>query len=154
MPDAAAEQVRLELAVASLAGLRLAGCFPGSVRRVSLTSYQQSLLNSIDRAFEARDPRLASMFAIFTRLTGDDGPPRSERLVSGPGALQQLAGMAGNWVKASVTIPIVLVAGLMAAIIALGIATSSGRVCQSPTSRHVGQMRTTVCQPSANGLPK
>jgi hypothetical protein len=94
------------------------------------------------------------MFAIFTRLTGDDGPPRTERLVSGPGALQRAAGVARDWMKASVTIPIVLVAGLMAAIIALGMATSSGSACPSATSRPVGHTRTALCQPSANGLPK
>jgi hypothetical protein len=42
---------------------------------VSLPSYQQSLLNGMDRALESRDPRLASMFAVFTRLTSDWASP-------------------------------------------------------------------------------
>jgi Protein of unknown function (DUF3040) len=128
--------------------------FPGSERRVSLSTYQQSLLNGIDRALESRDPRLASMFAIFTRLTRDDGPPRSERLPRGSGRCRRMAGRARGLARSSVAIPLVLVAGLMAAIIALGIATSNGAVCPSPSSRHVGQMKTAVCQPSANGLRK
>jgi hypothetical protein len=46
-------------------------------------------------------------------------------------------------------------AGLMAAIVALGIATSGGPVCRSAASRnHAGQVRSARCQSTANGLPK
>ena len=124
------------------------GSFQGSTRRVSLPSYQQSLLNGMDSALEARDPRLASMFALFTRLTRDDGPPRTERLVIGPALWRRLLLVPARAAKTSATIPIALVAGLMAAIIALGIVTSRGSSCPSGT-HHVQQIRTALCEPSA-----
>ncbi len=55
--------------------------------------------------------------------------------------------------KASVALPIVLVAGLMAAIIALGIVTSQGNPCPHGQAHQVGQLRP-VCQSSAHSLRK
>ena len=82
----------------------------------------------------ARDPALASKFAIFTRLTRDDGPPRTERLARGPNLAQRFLRMPLRAAKASAAIPIVLVAGLMVAIIAMGIVTSRGPMC-SPSAK-------------------
>jgi hypothetical protein len=130
--------------------------FPGQVPWVSLSAYQQSLLNGMDRALEARDPRLASKFALFARLTRDDGPPRTERLAPRPGLMQRLLSVPGHVAKASATIPILLVAGLMAAIITLGIVTSRGTVCPPSVTKaqHFAQMRSAACQSSAHGLHK
>lgn len=110
----------------------------------------------MDRSLEARDPSLASKFALFTRLTRDDGPPRTERLIPGPGLMQRVVGVPGRLVKASATIPIMLVAGLMAAIIALGIVTSRGAVCppSATTAHQFAHMRAMTCEPSANGMHK
>ncbi len=129
----------------------MTGSFPGSWARVSLPSYQQSLLNGMDRVLESRDPRLASMFAIFARLTREDGPPRTEQLAASPKLALRALRSAARLAKASATIPIVLVACLMAAIIALGLATSSGAACPSTTVRQAGQFRTSVCQSAAHG---
>jgi hypothetical protein len=93
------------------------------------------------------------MFALFTRLTREDGPPRTERLARGPGQLRRLVLLPARAAKASAAIPIVLVAGLMAAIIALGIVTSQGSPCPTGSAHHVGQIRP-VCQPSAQSLRK
>jgi hypothetical protein len=123
----------------------------GQLGPVSLPSYQQALLNGMDRTLEARDPRLASMFAIFTRLTRDDGPPRTERLAVRPSLAIRACRSGARLARASATIPVVLVAGLMAAIIALGILTSSGAACPSTALRQVGQFRTSVCQTAAHG---
>jgi hypothetical protein len=119
-----------------------------------LSAYQQSLLNGIDRALAARDPGLASKFAIFTRLTRDDGPPRTERLARAPSPTQRLLQIPLRVAKASATIPIVLVAGLMAAIIALGIVTSQGPVCSpsAMTGHQFVQMRASGCESSAHGM--
>lgn len=92
------------------------------------------------------------MFALFTRLTRDDGPPRTERLATGSG-LQRLLGVPVRLVKASAAIPIVLVAGLMAAIIALGVVTSQSSACPSG-SHQVRQARTAVCESSAHSMRK
>jgi len=102
---------------------------------------------------EARDPRLAQMFAIFTRLTREDGPPRTERLARGPNALAVAVRSSVRWARASSAIPIMLVVGLLAAIVALGVATSGGPVCP-PTAvlHHAGQAKPGACPTSANGL--
>jgi len=122
---------------------------------VSLPTRQQSVLNGMGHALEARDPGLASMFAIFAKLTRDDGPPRTERLARGPNPVLVMLRAAVRWARASAAIPVVLVAGLMAAIIALGIATSGGPVCRSPASTtHAGQSRSALCRSTANGLAK
>jgi hypothetical protein len=92
------------------------------------------------------------MFALFTRLTRDDGPPRTERLTPGPG-LRRLLKVPAGVVKASATIPIVLVAGLMAAIIALGVVTSQGSPCPSG-SHQVRQARMAVCESAARSMRK
>ena len=114
-----------------------------------MPTYQQSLLNGMDRALESRDPGLASMFAIFTRLTTGDGPPRTERLgpCSGPLAV------ALRWTRTSAAIPVLIVIALMAAIIALGVATSDGRVCPSAATVHLsGHSSSAGCQAAARLL--
>ena len=121
---------------------------------MSLSAYQQSLLNGMDRALVARDPALASKFAIFTRLTRDDGPPRTERLARGPNLAQRFLQMPLRVAKASAMIPIVLVAGLMVAIIAMGIVTSRGPMCSpsAKTAHQFVQMRASGCESSAHGM--
>lgn len=106
----------------------------------------------MDRALEARDTRLATMFAIFTLLTKDDGPPRTERLTHGPSKAAARLRAPIRWAAASAAIPVLLVAGLMAAIIALGIVTSGWTTCPSATGLHrVGPAKGAVCRSSANG---
>lgn len=43
---------------------------------------QQRVLDGIAEALGLSEPRLASMFAIFTRLARDDPPPRREQLMA------------------------------------------------------------------------
>jgi hypothetical protein len=127
----------------------------GSERLVSLPTREQSVLNSMDHSLEARDPVLASMFAIFTRLTWDDGPPYTERLARAPNYVLLMLRAAVRWARASAAIPISLAAGLMAAIIALGIATSAGPACPSAAStNHAGQSRFASCRSTTTGPPK
>ncbi|MBV9383237.1 MAG: DUF3040 domain-containing protein [Streptosporangiaceae bacterium] len=47
---------------------------------MSLPACQQRVLNAIDESLRASEPRLASMFAIFTRLTTGEEPTGMERL--------------------------------------------------------------------------
>lgn len=109
----------------------------------------------MDRALECRDPRLAAMFSIFTRLTCDDGPPRTERLARGPHPVLIRLRSGIRWAKGSAAVPIVLVACLMIAIIMLGVATATGRSCPPSTTLHQAVPgKSAVCQPSANGLRK
>ena len=52
---------------------------------MSLPAVQQRLLDGIEDGLRTSEPRLAGMFAIFTKLTNADGRPRRERLPSGTG---------------------------------------------------------------------
>jgi hypothetical protein len=47
---------------------------------MSLPACQQRVLDSIDGTLQKRDPRLASMYSIFTRLAGHDPMPIGEQL--------------------------------------------------------------------------
>lgn len=47
---------------------------------MSLPAGQQQVLDRIETDLEGCEPRLRSMFAIFTRLTRDEGAPRTEAL--------------------------------------------------------------------------
>ena len=47
---------------------------------MSLPARQQRILDTIEHALQHGEPRLASMFAMFTRLNINEGVPRTERL--------------------------------------------------------------------------
>jgi len=51
---------------------------------MSLPAGQQRVLDRIEDALKRREPRLASMFAMFTRLTVHEGLPRIEALMPVP----------------------------------------------------------------------
>jgi|SRR5215469_17659756 len=51
---------------------------------MSLPAYQQQVLDTIESVLQKREPRLASMFAMFTRLNTNEGIPRTERLDAAP----------------------------------------------------------------------
>src|SRR5579859_344879 len=51
---------------------------------MSLPASQQRVLDSIENRLSTREPRLASMFAIFTRLTSNEALPRLEALNASP----------------------------------------------------------------------
>lgn len=123
----------------------------GQWGRVSLPTYQQSVLNGMDRDLEARDPGLASKFAIFTRLTRDDGPPPTEQL----GSCWSSLVVALRRTRKLAALPIILVIALMAAILALGIATSSGSACRpAVATRLYVQPKSVGCKSAAYGLLK
>src|SRR5215472_6002600 len=47
---------------------------------MTLTARQSRALDSIEQQLRAREPRLASMFAMFTKLAKDDLPPVTETI--------------------------------------------------------------------------
>ena len=57
--------------------------FAGQWTVVSLPVSQQRVLERIESDLNGCEPRLVSMFAIFTRLTRNEGAPRTESLPSG-----------------------------------------------------------------------
>jgi hypothetical protein len=60
---------------------------------MSLPAGQQRVLDGIAEVLRTNEPRLASMFAIFTRLTKDEPRPRREQLTT----LGPLASLAAAW---------------------------------------------------------
>jgi hypothetical protein len=88
---------------------------------MSLPVAQQRTLTSIEQALQSRDPRLNSLFSIFTRLTRQEAMPTIEQI-------QQR-----RWRPQPGAVVLVAVALLVCAIV-LG-ALGSGRGCgQAPAS--------------------
>ncbi len=96
---------------------------------MSLPVSQQRVLHEIESALEGGEPRLRSMFAIFTRLTRDDGAPRTESLLSK--ASVRRAWLTGRR-RAIIAIPVVL--GLAALLIFLAVSGSTAQPCRSGTA--------------------
>ena len=66
---------------------------------MGLPASQQRVLDRIESALQVCEPRLASMFAIFTRLTRGEAVPQTESLP---------AGARLGWNRRFVAIPLVL----------------------------------------------
>jgi hypothetical protein len=102
------------------------------------------VLDRIETDLEGCEPRLRSMFAIFARLTRDDGAPRTESLR--PKARRLLwtspDGKLTGTLHALIAIPVI--AGLVALSVCLAIASSTAHSC-APTWAH-GAARTASCQ--------
>src|SRR5262245_55711309 len=58
---------------------------------MSLPACQERALSAIENALRAAEPRLASRFAIFTRLASGEDLPRTEQLVPQPWLRRVLA---------------------------------------------------------------
>lgn len=81
-----------------------------------LSRREQRLLREIDAALSASDPRLASMLAIFTRLTANEPLPR------------RAAHHVTRWARVTAAMAL----AVMAALLAYG-AVSAGRVGSTVT---------------------
>ncbi len=115
---------------------------------MSLPACQQRILDGISGALQARDPRLASLFSIFTRLTRQEPMPGREEL-DGSGRLRRarrrLREMSwprrGHWPWARLR-PLLLVPVALAAIaglLALSPLAASPRLCGPVSSLHVSE---------------
>jgi hypothetical protein len=108
---------------------------------VSLPAGQQQVLDRIESDLEGGEPRLRSMFAIFTRLTRDDGAPRAESLRPEGGRRRWAwpdCGKAGKR-RAVIAIPIVLV--LVALFVFAAISSPASHACRPTVAIH-----TQTCQ--------
>jgi hypothetical protein len=108
---------------------------------VSLPTGQQRVLDLIETDLEGCEPRLRSMFAIFTRLTRDDGAPRTE-------SLRPRAKLA---IPVRSVITLTLLLGLVAVSVFMAVTGSTARSCQPGSGVH-GAGQTTTCQ-SAGQAP-
>jgi hypothetical protein len=64
---------------------------------MSLPACQERILCGIEKALRAAEPRLASRFTIFTRLTSDEALPRTEQLLPQSWLQRVLAGAGRAW---------------------------------------------------------
>jgi len=64
---------------------------------MSLPACQERILSRIENALRKGEPRLASRFAIFARLTRDEELPRTEQLVPQPLLRRALASAGRAW---------------------------------------------------------
>jgi hypothetical protein len=105
---------------------------------VSLPVSEQRVLDGIESALEGGEPRLRSMFAIFTRLTRDDGAPPTEALRAE--TFPWLAGrLTATW-RAVIAVPLIL--GLVALFVLIAINSSAPQGCRPGPA----MSRTVSCQ--------
>jgi hypothetical protein len=108
---------------------------------VGLPVSQQRVLAGIESALEDDEPRLGSLFAIFTRLTRDEGAPRTETLRTE--TLLRRAWPAGGLtttVRAIIAVPLIL--GPVTLFVFMAINGSAAQGCRpGPVAT-----RTTNCQ--------
>jgi hypothetical protein len=113
----------------------------GQWGEVTLPAGQQRVLDLIETDLEGSEPRLRSMFAIFTRLTRDDGLPHTE-------SLRQRASLA---VPVRSVITFTLLLGLVAVSVFMAVTGSTAHSCQPAPGVH-GAGGTATCQ-SAQSSP-
>lgn len=98
---------------------------------MSLPACQQRTLDRIDTALQAREPRLASMFAIFTRLAGQEQTPWWE-------SLQARSWWPPRWLtgrlRVLVLIPLAVVGMAFAVLLCVDLAGMPAGGAQSPPS--------------------
>jgi hypothetical protein len=119
--------------------------FPGQWGRVSLPASQQQVLDTIESELEGGEPRLRSMFAIFTRLTRDDGEPRTESLRPGDHRFPWASpdGRLTGTVRAIMAIALFL--GLITFVVFMAVSSSGTHGCLPEAGAH-GAARPASCQ--------
>jgi hypothetical protein len=125
---------------------------------LSLPAAQERALERIAEALRSSEPRLASMFAIFTRLTQNESRPRREQLPSAVPAwlmwltvtTRRLPGGQNErgrrcWRQTLILTPVAIVVGLLLAL--TGIYLHSSRACSA------GQPRSTLVATARHSCP-
>jgi hypothetical protein len=102
---------------------------------VSLPTGQQRVLERIETDLEGCEPRLRSMFAIFTRLTRDDGAPRTEALLP----------RRRRAIQPRTVMTIALLLGLVTLSVLMAVSSSARHSCQAAPGVH-GAAQTATCQ--------
>lgn len=106
---------------------------------MSLPARQQRVLETIEHVLQHGEPRLASMFAMFTRLNTNEGFPRTERLDAGPWrpwSRRRGQRRAGGPVAAGRAVLLVpLLAMLVLSTVLLGISAARS-ACQASYAQH------------------
>ena len=100
---------------------------------MSLPACQQRVLDRIETALQRREPRLAAMFAMFTRLNTNERIPRIEHLEAPPwwawrrrGHLRPLSG------PAALRVMLLLPLAAMVAVLAMFVSMSTSQASCAP----------------------
>jgi|SRR5215472_4011749 hypothetical protein len=113
---------------------------------MGLPACQERILSGIENALRQGEPRLASRFAIFTRLASGEELPRTEQLIPEPWPQRWLKNAR---LRALLTVPAALIA-LAAALIFASI--SGGRPCPvAARTTATAQTRWDSCTASGAG---
>jgi hypothetical protein len=110
---------------------------------MSLPACQQRVLDHIENALQHREPRLASMFAMFTRLNKNEGAPRTE-------TLEPQRWWTVAWSRARRPPALLIPLALLLVMTAVVIGMSSSRISCPPAS---GLHGATVTQSHASDCP-
>jgi hypothetical protein len=129
---------------------RFRGPFPGSRLRVSLSADQQQVLDRIESDLEDCEPRLRSMFAIFTRLTRDDGTPKTESLRHEAGRLRRIWPNQGPIATRRMAIAVPIILCLLALLLVATFNSSTAHVCGQAPSTSAPAVHTQACQPTSD----
>jgi hypothetical protein len=113
---------------------------------MSLPTRQQRALDKIEKTFQARDPRLTSLFATFGRLTAQDAMP----------AFEQITSRLTRYLQPVLLIPMVAV--IMVTSIVLGSLAPGPRCSTFQATRGIahgkfGPKTTGGCAPTAGKVP-
>jgi hypothetical protein len=129
---------------------------------MSLPASQQRVLDGIAEALRASEPRLASMFAIFTRLCRSEGPPWREQLTASRGLRapavrirlrlpsRQTARGRRTWRRLLVLSQVAIAIMLLSVMI--GLNASGPKSCGAPAPKRgaeVSSVRSDGCQVQA-----
>jgi hypothetical protein len=93
---------------------------------MSLPACQERILSGIEDALRKGEPRLASRFAIFTRLTRDEELPRTEQLVPRPW-------LSRSRLPGVIVVPLVMLA--LASALFLASISGAARTCAAAARR-------------------
>jgi hypothetical protein len=128
---------------------------------MSLPASQQNALDAIDDGLRHGDPRLARMFAVFTRLTRQESMPARETLPprqwwpsrgwrAGPHGPHPQRSLAGR-VVARLLVPLLLAAALSLLITSILANPSASRRCSHASGRSAtARLMIPVACPSAS----
>jgi hypothetical protein len=138
---------------------------------MSLPACQERVLSAIEKALRAGEPRLASRFAIFTRLASGEDLPRTEQLMPQPWLQRVLAsagrafrllfprprprdiaavrapGRPATRLRAVVVLPVLLLM-MASAAVASALAGTRGACAPAPRRPAVTQTRWATCAAS------
>lgn len=127
--------------------------FSGQRGVVSLPAGQQQVLDRIETDLEGCEPGLRSMFAIFTRLTRDDGAPRTESLRPEGRRLRRTPPGLGLTGRPRAVIAVPLFLGLLALLVFMGISNSAAHDCRATAALRGAPTLAPACQsmPGSHG---